>query len=326
MAVHLPLSYEAQLEARVLMLSSNNILLPSNGRPGGGTDAGHGHRVVLPDQSGPPESRTWSGSANDTKVAEEPAGQGQRTRSSNEIYADAPRYSSYGDVEMALAQERVVVHDSPVWYWVSEGLRWVSRRRMRAVGAHHGRSCAVQLDHSGRVGLHQPDVRQARAGGPGFRVLHRDRPRAARPSSSTRSRTSASGTPRWVESPSVSKTSRSRHEKREILDEADEQVARFQKAYASGFISNGERYNKVIDTWTHANNDVADAMVRHLERSHDGFNPVFMMMTSGARGNRDQMRQLAGHARADGQAAEEAHGWDRRDHRVARSSRTSGRG
>ena len=83
-------------------------------------------------------------------------------------------------------------------------------------------------------------------------------------------------------------------EKREILEEADEQVARFQKAYASGFISNGERYNKVIDTWTHANNDVADAMVRHLERSHDGFNPVYMMMTSGARGNRDQMRQLAG--------------------------------
>jgi DNA-directed RNA polymerase subunit beta' len=83
-------------------------------------------------------------------------------------------------------------------------------------------------------------------------------------------------------------------EKTEILKDADEQVTRFQKAYASGFISNGERYNKVIDTWTHANNDVADAMVRHLERSKDGFNPVYMMMTSGARGNRDQMRQLAG--------------------------------
>jgi DNA-directed RNA polymerase subunit beta' len=83
-------------------------------------------------------------------------------------------------------------------------------------------------------------------------------------------------------------------EKQEILRDADEQVTRFQRAYASGYISNGERYNKVIDTWTHANNDVADAMVRHLERSKDGFNPVYMMMTSGARGNRDQMRQLAG--------------------------------
>jgi DNA-directed RNA polymerase subunit beta' len=83
-------------------------------------------------------------------------------------------------------------------------------------------------------------------------------------------------------------------EKAEILQQAEEQVNRFEKAYTAGFISNGERYNKVIDTWTHANNDVADAMVRHLERSTDGFNPVFMMMISGARGNRDQMRQLAG--------------------------------
>ena len=72
------------------------------------------------------------------------------------------------------------------------------------------------------------------------------------------------------------------------------QVSRFQRAYQSGFISNGERYNKVIDTWTHANNDVADAMVLRLERSKGGYNPVYMMMISGARGNRDQMRQLAG--------------------------------
>jgi DNA-directed RNA polymerase subunit beta' len=83
-------------------------------------------------------------------------------------------------------------------------------------------------------------------------------------------------------------------EKEEILTDADEEVARFTRAYQNGVISNGERYNKVIDTWTHANNDVADAMVRHLERANDGFNPVFMMMNSGARGNRDQMRQLAG--------------------------------
>ena len=78
------------------------------------------------------------------------------------------------------------------------------------------------------------------------------------------SRTSASATPPWVASASASRTSRSRPRRREILEEADEQVARFQKAYASGFITNGERYNKVIDTWTHANNDVADAMVDHL--------------------------------------------------------------
>ncbi len=69
---------------------------------------------------------------------------------------------------------------------------------------------------------------------------------------------------------------------------------RFQKAYQTGNITNGERYNKVIDTWTHANNDVADAMVRAMRESNDGFNPVFMMFDSGSRGSRDQIRQLAG--------------------------------
>ena len=56
----------------------------------------------------------------------------------------------------------------------------------------------------------------------------------------------------------------------------------------------GERYNKVIDTWTHANNDIADAMVKAMSKSKNGFNPVFMMFDSGSRGSRDQIRQLAG--------------------------------
>src|SRR5262249_31418634 len=56
-------------------------------------------------------------------------------------------------------------------------------------------------------------------------------------------------------------------DKTEILKDAEEEVARFTRAYQNGVISNGERYNKVIDTWTHANNDVADAMVKRLERS-----------------------------------------------------------
>ncbi|MDZ7632688.1 MAG: hypothetical protein U5K74_15435 [Gemmatimonadaceae bacterium] len=71
-------------------------------------------------------------------------------------------------------------------------------------------------------------------------------------------------------------------------------MERFQRAYQTGNITNGERYNKVIDTWTHANTDIADAMVKAMRESHEGFNPVFMMFDSGARGSRDQIRQLAG--------------------------------
>src|SRR6185436_14217753 len=79
-----------------------------------------------------------------------------------------------------------------------------------------------------------------------------------------------------------------------LLEEAEERVERFQKAYQTGNITNGERYNKVIDTWTHANSDIADEMVKTMRESKGGFNPVFMMFDSGSRGSRDQIRQLAG--------------------------------
>jgi DNA-directed RNA polymerase subunit beta' len=83
-------------------------------------------------------------------------------------------------------------------------------------------------------------------------------------------------------------------EKAPLLHDAEARVERFQKAYATGQITFGERYNKVIDAWTHANNDIAEAMVATMKKSKGGFNPVFMMFDSGSRGSRDQIRQLAG--------------------------------
>src|SRR2546430_2289246 len=83
-------------------------------------------------------------------------------------------------------------------------------------------------------------------------------------------------------------------EKSSLLHDAEGRAERFQRAYATGQITFGERYNKVIDAWTHANNDIADAMVKTMQRSKGGFNPVFMMFDSGSRGSRDQIRQLAG--------------------------------
>ena len=70
-----------------------------------------------------------------------------------------------------------------------------------------------------------------------------------------------------------------------ILSEAQEDVDRFTRAYHKGVISFGERYNKVIDAWTHANNDIAAAMVDNLSETHKGFNPVYMMFDSGSRGS-----------------------------------------
>jgi len=82
--------------------------------------------------------------------------------------------------------------------------------------------------------------------------------------------------------------------KAEIITDAEKRVERFQRAYQTGSITNGERYNRVIDAWTHANNDIADAMVAAMGKAKGGFNPVFMMFDSGSRGSRDQIRQLAG--------------------------------
>ena len=59
-------------------------------------------------------------------------------------------------------------------------------------------------------------------------------------------------------------------------------------------ISNGERYNKVIDTWTHATTEVEQVTFEDLSKDRDGFNPIFMMADSGARGSREQIRQLSG--------------------------------
>src|SRR5256885_906672 len=83
-------------------------------------------------------------------------------------------------------------------------------------------------------------------------------------------------------------------EKAPLLADAEARVERFQRAYTTGQITFGERYNKVIDAWTHANNDIAEAMVGTMRKSRGGFNPVFMMFDSGSRGSRDQIRQLAG--------------------------------
>jgi DNA-directed RNA polymerase subunit beta' len=287
MAVHLPLSYEAQLEARVLMLSSNNILLPSNGRP---VAAPTQDMVIGAYYLTNPGLRITD---LEKVVGDSKAPKARREecdRELEEIFEGALRFSTYGQVEMALAQELVTFH-SPVWYWVGrdfgggvgegEWFRTTAGRvlfnsiipdELGFLNATFGKRELGDLafDCFKVTGLGRTTQFLDALKDFGFRYA------------------TVGGISVGIDDLQVPQ------EKAEILKDADEQVARFQKAYASGFISNGERYNKVIDTWTHANNDVADAMVSHLQTSKDGFNPVYMMMTSGARGNRDQMRQLAG--------------------------------
>ena len=83
-------------------------------------------------------------------------------------------------------------------------------------------------------------------------------------------------------------------EKDEILDGAQKEVDDIKSKFDRHILTDGERYNKVIDIWTHTANQMASTMMNALREDRQGFNPVFMMADSGARGSQDQIKQLAG--------------------------------
>jgi DNA-directed RNA polymerase subunit beta' len=292
MAVHVPLSFESQLEARVLMLSSNNILLPSNGRP-----------VASPSQDMVIGCYYLTKAPLNVQDAEDTLSQPRASRERKEAalkvleeaYAKAPRFTRASDVEMALALGRIRFNTNS-WFWVervpdeedAEGEaprgKWQRTTAGRIIfNSVVPRELGYWNSTMGKKELGEIIFQSYRAVGLRRTTEFLDALKDFGFRFATMGGISVGLVD--LEIP---------EDKTEILKDAEEEVARFTRAYQNGVISNGERYNKVIDTWTHANNDVADAMVRRLERSGSGFNPVYMMMNSGARGNRDQMRQLAG--------------------------------
>src|SRR6266700_2645364 len=85
-------------------------------------------------------------------------------------------------------------------------------------------------------------------------------------------------------------------EKQTELENAYKQIRQVEQQYRKGIITDGERYNKIIDIWTHAGDEISSVMFRTLEHNEGRkeLNPVFLMVDSGSRGNRQQVRQLAG--------------------------------
>ena len=82
--------------------------------------------------------------------------------------------------------------------------------------------------------------------------------------------------------------------KKELVKEANSKVDEIQRQYLQGHITNEERYNRVIEVWSSTNELITNELMDELKKDHDGFNPVWMMANSGARGSRSQIRQLAG--------------------------------
>ena len=260
MAVHVPLSFEAQIEARVLMLSSNNILKPADGRP-----------VAEPSQD------IVLGCYVATKA---PADFDQTAKDPKKFNA-LKHYSTHADVETALALGKIVRKDV-IRYLQDDA--WVTTTAGRVLfNAIVPTALGYQNRDMKKKVLGELVFESYRRAGLAETVRFLDRLKEFGFSNATRS-----GVSIGIEDLHIPK------EKEELLKEAGERVDRFQRAYQTGNITNGERYNKVIDTWTHANTDIANSMVDAMRASQGGFNPVFMMFDSGARGSRDQIRQLAG--------------------------------
>jgi DNA-directed RNA polymerase subunit beta' len=263
MAVHVPLSFEAQLEARILMLSSNNVLKPSNGRP-----------IAAPSQD------MVLGCYFVTKA---PVGFEQLTPAD-----DLPRFTDAAEIELALANGHLrTERGTPDYHRGAlylDGDEWVVTTVGRIM---FNDIIPAELPFQNTV------MNKGMLGDLVFDVFV-----AAGMSRTTEfldklknfgfGYATKGGVSVGMEDMVIPA------EKATILAEAQEDVDRFTRAYHKGVISFGERYNKVIDAWTHANNDVADAMVKGMSASRDGYNPIYMMFESGSRGSRDQIRQLAG--------------------------------
>ena len=83
-------------------------------------------------------------------------------------------------------------------------------------------------------------------------------------------------------------------EKEAMIEKANQEVEEIMSQYAMGLITNNERYNHVIDIWTNTNNQLTETLMKRLKADNQGFNPVYMMYDSGARGSKEQIRQLSG--------------------------------
>ena len=83
-------------------------------------------------------------------------------------------------------------------------------------------------------------------------------------------------------------------EKADLIEKGNQEVQQITDNYNMGFITDNERYNQVIDTWTHVNNDIGNILLKQMTEADQGFNAVFMMLDSGARGSKDQIKQLSG--------------------------------
>ncbi|MCS6855437.1 MAG: DNA-directed RNA polymerase subunit beta', partial [Elioraea sp.] len=270
MAVHVPLSLEAQLEARVLMMSTNNILSPANGKP-----------IIVPSQDIVLGLYYLSLETKEFEEADEKT---------------APAFGSIGEIEQALEAGYVTLHTK-------------IRARRETVDAAGNRVYERVVTTPGRMLIGEilprhPDLpyslvnRQLtkravsdvidavyRHCGQKESVIFADRLMGLGFRHAAKAGISFGKDDMIVPA-----------NKRELIAKTEAEVKEFEQQYQDGLITWGERYNKVVDAWSRCTEEVAAAMMKEISKKEKGkpINSIWMMSHSGARGSPAQMRQLAG--------------------------------
>ncbi len=268
MAVHVPLSVEAQLEARLLMLAPNNIFSPSSGKP-----------IMTPTQD------ITLGCYYLTAEPRKPASKNGRLK----------LFGNKAEVNFAYADGAIGIHE-----------------RIRIANPDHGKKTEYGDSEKkviettvGRVffseiwpeemGFPNKVVTKTALGdliwkcykicGQDKTVVTLDKLKDAGFREATRAGVSVG-----IDDMIIPK------EKGKEIENAQKLIADVEKSYRKGVITPGERYNKIIDIWTHCTDQIANVMLKTLDHNQGKaeFNPVSLMVDSGARGNRQQVRQLAG--------------------------------
>ena len=252
MAVHVPLSVPAQLEARILMMASQNVLHPASGKP-----------ITLPSQ-------------------DMILGCYYLTRERTGQKGEGKMFGSIDEVKMAYDNDKVGLHaivnvrHNGVWHKNTTAGRaifnaivpdelgyydeMISKKRLSFI---IGESF-VKAGNDKTVKL-LDDLKDI-----GFKTA-------------TKSGISISISDILIPD-----------EKHDIINGAEKEVEKIQGRFNRHILTEGERYNKVIDVWTKATSDIAAEMMKGLKSDEEGFNSVYMMADSGARGSGDQIKQLAG--------------------------------
>jgi len=264
MAVHVPLGHAAILEAQILMLASHNILNPANGAP-----------ITVPSQ--------------DMVLGLYYLTKARKSTSDKAVKGEGKRFYSAEEVLIAYNEKKVDLH---AVIFVKTKVREGGQLIVKTVETTVGRVLfnqvvpekygyinqlltkkslrdiigdIVKLLGTAIASKFLDDIKNL-----GFQMAYRG---------------GLSFNLGNVKIPAV---------KEELIQNANDEVSEVIANYNMGFITNNERYNQIIDIWTHTNSRLTNTLMQHLSQDDQGFNPVFMMLDSGARGSKEQIRQLSG--------------------------------